>query len=204
MERPGIPWAHGLIMVLSLGMTIGMTITRLWCANLPRPRRRVSRPLAPRSRKLGTTSLCRGRGRAPRSMLPNSCPPFSNLNDWVTRVTSGYGDRKEVRWFEDCNDANRSFDSFEDSAGVRLCALDDMLGHGVQGIAHTNTTFQRELTRTARREYNRGRLLAGRHSAQDLITVEWIGDSPLQVPRLRDQLLKVSATWRQGYSSTTL
>ena len=70
--------------------------------------------------------------------------------------------------------------------------------------------FRRELKLISRREYNKGRLLTGRHmcyilyrqlkvnedlgtyfSVQELITVNWLGDSPQQVTKFRDQWWKV-------------
>ena len=70
--------------------------------------------------------------------------------------------------------------------------------------------FRRELEPISRREYKKGRLLTGRHmcyilyrqrkvnedlgtyfSVQDLIAVNWLGDSPQQVTKFRDQWLNV-------------
>ena len=45
----------------------------------------------------------------------------------------------------------------------RFTALDDKLGHAMLSAADTNSTFRRELERVSRREYSKGRLLAGRH-----------------------------------------
>ena len=50
--------------------------------------------------------------------IPKQLPTVSNLNDWKIRVAlalvpaSGYGGQKDVRWFQECNDATRSFESF--------------------------------------------------------------------------------------------
>ena len=104
----------------------------------------------------------------PMLYSPKHLPNVANLNDWNIRVAfvlvqaSGYGGQKEVQWFQECKDASRSLESFENSGGRRFAALDDKLAHATQSVADTNSAFRRELERLARREFIHGRLLTGR------------------------------------------
>ena len=101
--------------------------------------------------------------------FPKQSPTVTNLNEWKIKValalvqSTGYGDPKEVQRFLECNDATRSFGSFDDSDGNRYTALDDKLGHAMLSVAATNPMFRRELERISRRESSKGRLLTGRH-----------------------------------------
>ena len=80
----------------------------------------------------------------------------------------------------------------------------------MQAIQDTNASFKREVLRLSRHAYGKGKLLTGRQmcyvlyrqlkvnedlgtyfSVQDLISVDWVGDSPQQVAKFRDQWLKV-------------
>ena len=94
--------------------------------------------------------------------FPKQLPNVTNLGEWKISVAlalvqaSGYGDRKEVAWFQECNDATRSFESFGDSGGPRFAALDDKLGAAMQSVADTNASFRREIMRLSRQAYGRG------------------------------------------------
>ena len=148
--------------------------------------------------------------------IPKQLPNVTNLGEWKISVSlalvqaSGYGDRREVAWFQECNDGTRSFESFADSGGPRFAALDDKLGAAIQSVQDTNPSFTRGLLRLARQAYGKGKILTGRQmcyilfrqlkvnedlgtyfSVQDLISVDWVGDSPQQVAKFRDQWLKV-------------
>ena len=100
--------------------------------------------------------------------FPKQLPTVTKLNDWKIRVAlalvqaSGYGDQKEVQWFQKFNDASRWFETFENYGGPRFAALDGKLGHAIQSVAVTNSAFRRELEGLARREFILGRLLTGR------------------------------------------
>ena len=148
----------------------------------------------------------RTRKEAAEVRIPPKLPTVPGLSDWKIRVAtalvqaSAFGDQAEVAWFRECSDPH-DIEYFGDSGGDRYRGLDHKLATAISAIADQNSTFKRELDKYTRTLYKQDKLPTGRqmcyilfhqlklnddlgtyYGIQDLVGVEWQGDSPPPPP----------------------
>ena len=171
----------------------------------------------------GLLSTHPARKEANAVKIPAKVPTAPSLADWSISLAqalvqaSAYSDSAEVTWFRECNEPTYTFEGCSDSGAERFRGLDHKLGTALSTVSAQHPAFKRGLDKHARLLFKQNKIVTGRqmcyllfhqlkldddlgtyYGVQDLVAVEWQGDSAAQVAKFRDRWMRVIENLNPG------